>query len=98
MERNGRDLASRSSRELASRSRASTSGAFRIGSSSAPYKIVLTGVVGVGKSSLLERFRSGKFVDKDPRQHSSIGSPCTDRHTVKRTVDANTITVGDIND
>lgn len=88
MERTGSSL----NRDLA-RSRANTSEAFRIGSSGAPYKIVLAGIAGVGKTSLLERVRSGRFLDKDPWEISTIGRSGTDRHTIKTTVDVDTITV-----
>lgn len=67
---------------------------FRIGSTRAPYKIALAGVAGVGKTSLLHRIRFGRF--NDCKHRNSIVDAdgiATDRHTVRRTVEGNTIVV-----
>lgn len=82
-----------SQRSRSVRASTSTSG-FRIGSPRAPYKIVLAGVVGVGKTSLLHRIRTGRFLSSTPR-NSIVGADgiATDRLTIKRTIGSDTIVV-----
>ena len=68
--------------------------AFRIGSPRAPYKVVLAGVAGVGKTSLLHRIRFGRFLSCGHR-NSIVGTDgiATDRHTVRRKLEGDTIAV-----
>lgn len=68
------------------RSRASSGAAFRIEASTAPFKLVLSGVVGVGKTSLLERFRSNKFNAVTHQSGYSCSTATSDKYTLKRTI------------
>lgn len=82
------------------RVRSSVSGGFRISSilvaPSSPYKIVLAGIAGVGKSSLVHRIRAGEFIDKPPGHVSSVRSPGScraDWYTLTRNVEGDTLKV-----